>query len=62
MEKRTARITILIDPKKKAVFEQLCDEEDVNSSQKIRQFIREYLEDKLGADWRDEVFGEEESS
>ncbi len=58
MEKRTARLTVLVDPKKKAVFERLCDEEDMNSSQKIRQLIREYLEEKLGPDWRDEVFGE----
>lgn len=60
MESRTARLTILVRPKKKAVFEQLCDEEDVNPSQKIRQFIREYLKDKLGPDWRDQVFSDEE--
>ena len=29
IEERTARLTILIDPRKKAVFEQLCTEEDL---------------------------------
>lgn len=58
MEKRTARLTLLIDPKKKAAFEQLCDKEDVTPSQKVRQFIREYLEENLGPEWKDDVFGE----
>lgn len=59
MENRTARLTLLIDPKKKSVFEQLCDQEDVTPSQKVRQFIREYIEDHLGPDWRDQVFGKQ---
>jgi hypothetical protein len=54
MENRTARLTLLIDPGKKATFEALCKEEDVTPSQKVRQFIREYVEQKLGPDWRDE--------
>ncbi|KAA1175670.1 CopG family transcriptional regulator [Marinobacter salinexigens] len=54
MEKRTARLTLLIDPDKKAAFEALCKEEDVTPSQKVRQFIREYVEQKLGSDWREE--------
>ena len=56
MENRTARLTILIDPKKKALFEKLCALDDVNASQKVRQMIREYIEDKLGEKWRDDVF------
>lgn len=56
MEKRTARLTLLVDPNKKAVFEKLCAQEDVTSSQKIRQFMREYIESKLGPDWREQVF------
>ena len=56
MENRTARLTILIDPKKKEVFERLCDEEDLTPSQKVKQFIRSYIEDNLGPDWREEVF------
>lgn len=55
VEKRTARLTLLVDPKKKAVFERLCMQEDVTASQKIRQFMREYIEQHLGPDWRDEV-------
>lgn len=62
MENRTARLTLLIDPKKKAIFERLCANEDVTPSQKIRQFIREYVEDHLGPDWRNEVFGEEDQT
>ncbi|MDI3324398.1 CopG family transcriptional regulator [Pontibacterium granulatum] len=58
MENRTARLTLLIDPKKKAAFEQLCSEEDVTPSQKVRQFIREYIEQQLGENWREEVFRE----
>lgn len=57
MEDRTARLTLLIDPKKKAIFDKLCAQEDVTASQKVRQFIREYIEAQLGADWRDQVFG-----
>lgn len=48
MENRTARLTLLIDPEKKAAFEALCREEDVTPSQKVRQFIREYVEARSG--------------
>lgn len=61
MENRTARLTLLIDPKKKAVFEQLCAAADVTPSQMVRQFIREYIEKRLGPNWRDEVLGSEEN-
>jgi len=56
MEKRTARLTLLVDPNKKIAFEKLCALEDVTPSQKIRQFMRDYIEEKLGVDWREEVF------
>ena len=56
MEKRNTRLTVLVDPKKKAVFDKLCSEEDTTPSQKIRQFMREYIESKLGPDWREHVF------
>jgi hypothetical protein len=59
MEKRTARLTLLVDPKKKATFEKLCAQEDVTPSQKIRQFMRDYIEEKLGTDWREEVFNDD---
>lgn len=51
MEQRTARLTLLIDPRKKAMFEELCAKEDVTPSQKVRQFIRDYIEEKTGKDW-----------
>lgn len=57
MEQRTARLTVLIDPRKKKVFEALCDREDVTASQKVRQFIRDYLEAELGSDWQEQVLG-----
>ncbi|MEP3560976.1 MAG: CopG family transcriptional regulator [Marinobacter sp.] len=53
-ENRTARLTLLIDPDKKAVFEELCKQDDVTPSQKVRQFIRDYVEQKLGEDWREQ--------
>jgi len=62
VEKRTARLTLLVDPKKKAAFEELCALEDVTASQKIRQLMREYIEGKLGPSWREEVFSEDQQS
>jgi len=43
MEKKTARLTILIDPDKKAAFEELCLQQDITPSQVLRQLIRDYL-------------------
>lgn len=51
MEERTARLTLLIDPRKKAVFERLCAQEDLTSSQVIRRMIRAYIEERLGRPW-----------
>lgn len=56
MENRTARLTLLIDPDKKAAFEKLCAREDVTASQMVRKLIRDYIEQQLGPDWRDVVF------
>lgn len=53
-ELRTSRLTILIDPRKKAVFEQLCAEEDTTPSQVVRRLIRAYIEARLGKPWRPE--------
>ncbi len=47
-EQRTARLTILIDPRKKALFEELCQAEDVTPSQVVRRLIRGYIEDRVG--------------
>lgn len=51
VEDRTARLTILIDPRKKAVFERLCAEEDVTPSQMLRRLIRRYIEERTGSPW-----------
>lgn len=53
-EKRTARLTILIDPRKKAVFEQLCADADTTPSQVVRRLIREYIEHTSGRPWHAE--------
>jgi ribbon-helix-helix protein len=50
-EERTARLTILIDPRKKAVFEELCAAEDLTPSQIVRGMIRRYIEERLGHPW-----------
>lgn len=51
VEQRTARLTVLIDPDKKAVFERLCAREDQTPSQIVRRLIRDYIEQKLGRPW-----------
>ncbi len=51
-ETRTARLTILIDPDKKAVFEELCRLEDLTPSQVVRRLIRSHIEQKLGRPWK----------
>jgi hypothetical protein len=54
VEQRTARLTILIDPRKKGVFERLCAEEDVTPSQVVRRLIRAYIEERTGKPWNPE--------
>ena len=51
LEVRTARLTILVDPRKKALFERLCAEEDATPSQVIRRLLRRYIEDRTGRPW-----------
>jgi hypothetical protein len=51
LEDRTARLTILIDPRKKALFERLCAEEDATPSQVVRRLIRGYIEERTGQPW-----------
>lgn len=43
VEKKTARLTLLIDPHKKQAFEELCAAQDLTPSQVIRKLIRDYL-------------------
>jgi hypothetical protein len=45
MEKKTARLTLLIDPVKKQAFEDLCTAQDLTPSQVVRQMIRDYLDE-----------------
>jgi len=44
MENRTARLTLLVDPTKKQIFEEICARRDITSSQVIRQMIRDYVQ------------------
>jgi hypothetical protein len=44
MENRTARLTLLIDPTKKQIFEEICASRDVTPSQIVRQMIRDYVQ------------------
>jgi hypothetical protein len=41
----------VIDPRKKAVFERLCAEEDATPSQVVRRLIRRYIEERTGQPW-----------
>ena len=43
MEKRTARMTFLIDPIKKQIFEEICTQQDLTPSQVIRKLMRQYI-------------------
>ena len=52
MEQRTTRLTVLIDPRKKEVFEHLCARDDQIPSQVVRRLIREYIEQRLGRPWQ----------
>ncbi len=55
MENRTARLTLLIDQRKKKLFEEICSEHDLTSSQVVRRLIRQYIIDNAGSrelpDW-----------
>ena len=52
VEDRSARLTILIDPRKKALFESLCADEDATPSQVVRRLIRSYIEERTGKPWK----------
>jgi len=51
LEDRTARLTVLLDPRKKDLFERLCAEEDATPSQVVRRLIRGYIEERTGRPW-----------
>ena len=48
MENRTARLTILIDPRKKQIFEEICAAHDITPSQVVRKLVRQYIIDNAG--------------
>ena len=48
MENRTARLTILIDPQKKKLFEEICAANDLTPSQVVRRMVRQYVIDNAG--------------
>ena len=49
MENRTARLTILIDPQKKKIFEEICAAQDLTPSQVVRKLVRQYIIDNAGS-------------
>jgi len=49
MENRTARMTLLIDPKKKQIFEEICAQQDLTSSQVVRKLIHQYIIEHAGS-------------
>ncbi|MDT3705910.1 MAG: CopG family transcriptional regulator [Thiobacillus sp.] len=49
MENRTARMTFLIDPNKKQLFEEICAQQDLTSSQVVRKLIHEYIVEHAGS-------------
>ena len=51
IEERTARLTVLIDPRKKELLERLCAAEDATPSQVVRRLIRRYIEERTGKPW-----------
>ena len=48
-EEKTARLTLLLDPRKKAMFEEICAAQDLTPSQVVRQLIREYIIEHAGS-------------
>jgi len=48
MENRTSRLTLLIDPDKKRIFEDICAAQDLTPSQVVRKLIRQYILDHAG--------------
>jgi len=43
MENKTARFTVLLDPRKKRMFEEICAAQDQTPSQVVRRLMREYI-------------------
>ena len=43
LQRKTARLTVLLDPSRKAAFERACHENDMTPSQVLRHLIRDYI-------------------
>ena len=43
MESKNARFAVLIDPRKKRMFLEICAAHDLTPSQVVRQLMREYI-------------------
>ena len=43
MENKTARFTVLLDPRKKRMFEEICAARDQTPSQVVRQLMPGYV-------------------
>lgn len=61
MEQRTARLTLLIDPRKKTLLERLSAEQDMTVSQLVRRLIRAYIEERTGHPWEPDDEPQDES-
>jgi antitoxin component of RelBE/YafQ-DinJ toxin-antitoxin module len=48
MENRTARLTILVDPRKKKIFEEVCASLDLTPSQVVRRLVRQWIIENAG--------------
>lgn len=48
MENRSARLTLLVDPRKKKLFEDICAAQDLTPSQVIRKLMRQYIIEHAG--------------
>jgi len=48
VENRTARLTLLVDPRKKKLFEEMCAERDLIPSQVVRKLIRQWIIENAG--------------
>lgn len=48
MENRTARLTLLIDPEKKKLFEEVCAANDLTPSQVVLRLVRQYIIENAG--------------
>ena len=42
-QRKTARLTVLLDPSRKQAFEQACHDNDMTPSQVLRHLIRDYV-------------------